>query len=116
MCAWRGCPKLTYDRFCDEHKAVAEEYNKKRYAKHYERYKRDPITWDKYNGEWRRISKQFLQRNPLCEHCKEYGRLTPAELVHHKKPLSEGGTNDYDNLQALCRSCHTKHHNAKKIN
>ena len=38
------------------------------------------------------------------------GRLTPAEEVHHKVPLSEGGTHARDNLIALCKSCHARIH------
>ena len=33
-----------------------------------------------------------------------------AEEVHHKKPLSEGGTHERDNLIALCKSCHSRIH------
>jgi 5-methylcytosine-specific restriction protein A len=31
-------------------------------------------------------------------------------LVHHKQKLSNGGTNDYKNLQALCQLCHSSLH------
>ena len=32
------------------------------------------------------------------------------EEIHHKKPLSEGGTHDRSNLIALCKSCHSTIH------
>ena len=35
------------------------------------------------------------------------GRLTPAQEVHHILPFADGGTNDEDNLMALCKSCHS---------
>ena len=38
------------------------------------------------------------------------GRATVAEHVHHIKPLAEGGTNDWNNLRALCQSCHSRTH------
>ena len=40
---------------------------------------------------------------------RRYGRVETEE-VHHKKPLSEGGTHDRDNLIALCKSCHSRIH------
>lgn len=30
--------------------------------------------------------------------------------IHHKLPLSEGGTHDRSNLIALCKSCHSSIH------
>ena len=33
-----------------------------------------------------------------------------TEEIHHKKPLSEGGTHDRSNLIALCKSCHSSIH------
>ncbi|HHV04214.1 MAG TPA: HNH endonuclease [Bacteroidales bacterium] len=43
----------------------------------------------------------------VCEECKKQGKLTPTE-VHHIKPMSEGGTHDWDNLMSLCKSCHSR--------
>ncbi|MBS3976862.1 MAG: HNH endonuclease [Syntrophomonadaceae bacterium] len=34
--------------------------------------------------------------------------MTPTQEVHHVKPLAQGGTNDDDNLTALCTSCHSE--------
>ncbi|WP_396631581.1 HNH endonuclease [Longibaculum muris] len=34
----------------------------------------------------------------------------PVDEVHHKLPLSEGGTHERSNLIALCKSCHAKIH------
>lgn len=33
-----------------------------------------------------------------------------VEEIHHKLPLSEGGTHDRSNLIALCKSCHSQIH------
>ena len=33
-----------------------------------------------------------------------------VEEVHHKVPLSEGGTHEDTNLVALCSSCHARWH------
>ena len=47
------------------------------------------------------ISKKFLKSHTICERCG-----AKAEDVHHKTPLVYGGTNDEDNLAALCKRCH----------
>ena len=90
-CSYPGCPKLTDGRFCEEH-AKAE-------AKRYEKYDRDPAVRRRYGRAWKRIRDRYIQEHPLCELCQRDGRLTPAEEVHHKVPLSEGGTHARDNLQ-----------------
>lgn len=42
--------------------------------------------------------------------------VNPAEVIHHKIPLTDGNINDlsislsWDNLQALCRQCHAEAH------
>jgi len=101
-CAYPGCPKLTAARYCEEHaKAEAKRYNK---------YDRDPESNRRYGRSWAKIRAAFLSANPLCELCKQEGRLTPAVLVHHKRRLTDGGTNDWQNLQALCQECHSRLH------
>jgi len=49
-----------------------------------------------------------LNREPLCRECLKQGRLTPATEVDHIVPLASGGTNDLENLQPLCHSCHSR--------
>jgi 5-methylcytosine-specific restriction protein A len=101
-CAFSGCPNLTDARYCPEHqKLVNQRYNK---------YNRDPNHNKRYGSSWSKISKAYRRANPLCEQCKSEGKLVPAELVHHIKPLSDGGTNETDNLQSLCRACHSRLH------
>jgi len=46
----------------------------------------------------------FIAQNHLCNDCKM--TCVFAE-VDHIIPLYLGGTNDYENLQALCPNCHT---------
>ena len=98
-CAHPGCPKLVSGRFCNDHA--------KQDAREYERYRRDPATRKRYGRAWKRIRDRYIAANPLCEECSRSGRLTPAEEVHHKKPLASGGTHDEENLMALCSSCHS---------
>jgi 5-methylcytosine-specific restriction protein A len=91
-CLKAGCPVLVEAGagYCSEHKP---------------KYKRDTSHYD---YRWRKISKLFLSRNPLCEECQKAGRLTPATETHHKIAVSDGGSDCDDNLQALCKSCHSR--------
>ena len=41
-----------------------------------------------------------------CEQRKTSGNLT----INHKIPRSQGGTNEAENLEILCRRCHDKFH------
>lgn len=101
-CSHPGCPRLTDGRYCEEHEKAA--------ARHYERYDRSPEARKYYGASWRKVRKKFLEEHPLCELCQRQGILTPATLVHHIKVASEGGSNDEENLMALCPSCHSRLH------
>ncbi len=52
----------------------------------------------------------YAAEHPFCELCYERGIIVLTEEIHHKKPLSEGGTHDLSNLIALCKSCHSTIH------
>jgi len=101
-CAYPGCPRLSDERYCEEHRKLM--------AKQYSRYKRSPDSNKKYGRSWREVRERYVAAHPLCERCLQDGRLTPVEEVHHIKPVSQGGTNDASNLMSLCQSCHTKIH------
>jgi len=103
-CIYRGCPNLTESgsSYCREHKLIED--------KRYNKYERDPDSNKKYGRRWEKIRAAYLSENPLCEICKDNGKLKAADLVHHKIKLSIGGTNDYDNLQSLCQECHSRLH------
>ena len=101
-CAYPGCPRLSDGRYCEEHRKLVE--------KNYEQYSRDPAVHKKYGRAWKRIRDSYVQTHPFCEKCFEQGVLTPVEEVHHKVPISQGGTHARSNLMSLCKSCHTKIH------
>ncbi|MCF6311326.1 MAG: HNH endonuclease [Verrucomicrobiales bacterium] len=66
-------------------------------------------------GDSRRISrKKLLEVYQLggnsvdrCGMCGESGLTLD---IHHKLPLSEGGTNELANLKLLCPNCHRREH------
>lgn len=101
-CAYPGCPRLTHDRYCEEHAKLE--------ARSYERFQRNPETTKRYGAAWRKIRGKYINEHPFCEICRREGRITPAQIVHHITPLNEGGTHAVDNLMSLCSSCHSKLH------
>ena len=63
-----------------------------------------------YNtARWQRLRRQHLAMYPLCEACDQAGRLTPANTVDHRVPISAGGAPfpPHDGLASLCPSCHS---------
>lgn len=103
-CRMNGCPNLAEDGelYCSAHKRAA--------GYEYDHYRRDPEVRKKYGRAWKRIRDRQMREHPLCEECLRKGLLVPTEEVHHKLPLSEGGTHERSNLICLCRSCHMKAH------
>lgn len=60
-----------------------------------------------YGSAWDRLRVRILQRDGyLCQACLKADRPTEATHVDHITPKSNGGTDDEDNLQSLCRPCH----------
>lgn len=98
-CSAPGCPELTDHRFCLAHARAEDE--------RYRRWQRDPAINKRYDHAWRKIRNAYIQAHPLCEHCQENGRVTPAQEVDHIIPLERGGTHTEANLQALCKPCHS---------
>ena len=62
-----------------------------------------------YGPGWKKVKAQVRERDGVCRNCgktpEENGR---ALDVHHLDPYRFSGSNDLDNLIALCRSCHMR--------
>ena len=99
-CAYPGCPKLTTERYCADHKTAA--------SRSYDKYQRSPDHNKIYGYRWRQIRDRYIAKHPLCEECLKSGWLVPVDEVHHIVPVNQGGTHAEDNLMSLCQSCHTK--------
>lgn len=56
-----------------------------------------------YGVIWRRIRMMHLADEPLCQRCGG-----AANVVDHIIPKAQGGTDDEENLQSLCESCHNR--------
>lgn len=72
-------------------------------------------TGKDYPSNWDSLRREILRRDwHRCQNQDCDARGGPhgaAELhVHHKTPLSKGGTHSWNNLLTLCQSCHSDHH------
>ena len=67
---------------------------------------------------WKRLRLTKLQSQPLCECCKNNGKITPASEVHHITPVESVTTIeqmeilmfDFNNLMSICHECHVNIH------
>jgi 5-methylcytosine-specific restriction enzyme A len=60
-----------------------------------------------YGARWDKLRLRILARDShLCQPCLNTGILKPATQVDHITPKAKGGTDDPDNLQAICDPCH----------
>ena len=58
---------------------------------------------------WERLRRAILSKEPLCRQCKRDGVNEKATEVDHIVPLSQGGRPYHvDNLQPLCKPCHSR--------
>ena len=65
----------------------------------------DPSRYHTQLWKLRRV--QVLNRCGFrCVRCGKPGRLE----VHHKTKIADGGSDDLENLEALCRKCHFRAH------
>jgi 5-methylcytosine-specific restriction protein A len=58
--------------------------------------------------KWMEIRRQLLSAHPCCVMCQRNGKIRLAVEVDHKIPLHQGGTDDMENLQGLCKEHHYK--------
>lgn len=99
-CKHPGCPELVPagTKYCDKHKAMHSEEVR-------------PAAGRGYGSAWRKASKQFLERHPLCVKCREEGKFVKATVVDHIQ-AHRGDPElfwDRGNWQPLCK----KHHDQK---
>jgi len=101
-CSYPGCPNLTDERYCTEHKKKTDAS--------YNRYQRDEDSQSFYNSyTWKEVRRRQLDAVPYCEECLRSGRLTKATMVDHRVPIKDGGERyAHSNLQSLCWSCHSR--------
>lgn len=76
------------------------------------RFKTNNDTFYK-SRDWQELRLEALQRdNYLCQECLKRGIITPANTVHHIKPLrvDKSRALQLSNLETVCAGCHNKLH------
>lgn len=67
------------------------------------------VNFSDYGADWDSVRGQVISRDGRI--CQEADGTCDGPLqVHHILPLSQGGTNDMNNLVTLCRYHHTQKH------
>ena len=66
---------------------------------------------------WRKLRDIKLDNKPLCELCQGQGLTVAAVMVHHRKPIRDGGEPfpELDQLQSLCQACHQEQHSDRGV-
>jgi len=101
-CRHVGCSALVRDGsgFCATHQS----------DKRINRFgddRRGTATERGYGSSWVKLRARIMRRDAgLCQPCLQAGRVTEAKQVDHIKPKTAGGTDDENNLQAICTACH----------
>lgn len=94
------------EKFRKKNRGKMRKYMKKYYLEH-------KNVWQKKYGstQWKaKIFEEFRKRKKpircaICGYNKE-----DILVIHHKIPISRGGTNDIDNIELLCPTHHAELH------
>ena len=95
ICSYPGCTTLVRGGRCERHP-----------------YQRRPdlrpsASERGYDHHWQLIRAAYLAAHRYCSYNRKCRPGTLATEVDHKLPLREGGTNEWYNLRATCKPCHS---------
>lgn len=86
----------------------------KKYRKMMKAREKRLIRKSGFTSKIKKIRARLVSRDgKLCKYCFLYMPKNDR-TIDHIKPLSEGGTNDMQNLRLMHSLCHTKHHKEEK--
>lgn len=107
-CATPGCVNVVTSGHCPQHKRPAARAGRHA-ARRYDRT-RGSASARGYGRQWRHVRDAFLRRHPLCVDCQRRGITRPATEVDHIQPHRGDALVFWqaDNLQALCKGCHSR--------
>ncbi|WCJ49031.1 HNH endonuclease [Lactiplantibacillus plantarum] len=84
------------------------------YGRYHKRmYDSDESKYQQFykSSAWRKLSRRFLESNPVCVQCYQDGVIRKADVVDHVIEIKDDWSRrlDESNLQPLCY----RHHNRK---
>jgi 5-methylcytosine-specific restriction protein A len=78
-------------------------------SSHWANWNRGTSTERGYGAVWRRLRAEVLRGAQYrCVPCRREGRFSVADEVHHIVARADGGSDELDNLEAICLACHRK--------
>jgi 5-methylcytosine-specific restriction protein A len=96
-------------RWCGNKDCVSE-IDRKVASYNYKKQQRKILKGTNRSGVSSELRSFIYQRdNNKCQECNLGFEMWESQ-VHHIIPVSNGGTDDTNNLILLCKSCHTKVH------
>jgi 5-methylcytosine-specific restriction enzyme A len=101
-CGFRGCPRTTRQRYCDEHAPLARRF--------YDRQRGSSVDRG-YDSDWERVAEQRRHLDCyLCQACLAEGLVTASSIVDHIIPIHvrPDWRLEIGNTQVICHPCHTR--------
>lgn len=99
-CRFAGCPELTDESYCPEHRRQVLKSRD---------MNRETAGSRGYNHRWGKVRDMKLANDPLCQDCEKEGITKTADMVHHLD--GDSRHNEGENLRSLCWFHHGKHAN-----
>lgn len=100
-CTRSNCPGKVRNGICDKCGSLRSHTSQQ-----YDKFRGTP-TERGYDYRWTKLRLIVLQREPLCRECMKNNIVTQATEVDHIIAKRNGGKDSFDNLQSLCKSCHS---------
>lgn len=92
LCARAGCGEPPVGSYCRAH------------TRQRDRQHRSANRWVYDTKRWRVLRRRKLALSPVCESCRQ----VLATDVHHRLAIQAGGEAwSLNNLESLCKSCHS---------
>ena len=101
-CAANGCAEVVErgNRWCAKHEQELSGWAQLQ-------RRTGNTTQRGYGHAWRKLRSRVLRRDMhLCQECRRNNKLVTGTEVDHIVRKADGGTDDMDNLQTLCKPWH----------